>query len=466
MDARGPPKGHGTCDDSSGTPVCACDAPFAQPSCADCIPGYRFDGASDACVWDGGLADTGFDGTAWSTSGEAVVADGMATLSPDTACLGGDVSQTVTLPSSSLTGPLALVVSARHNSGFAGHLGVSVNGQWWDLGVPEAGSFADQVVCLGETYGGQGVTVTLAPTSKTCSTTANIDIDSVELQMVDESTCPTSDFIPNGDFESGNVDWQVTGDVGSGVGLDGINGGKGARVVASGAPNGLTNTIHIPSADIIAHPAIQFWNRVQPDVMGDVVALGVWLDGFTIGNFGGDPAGGTVADFEPSLNPDLRPSIIFGGLTGFGTPAVLNLASGSDAFEGTGAAVLTLGSCMSNQQVDWLGVIPDADGTGGPALTLQYRSTDLNGVAAASLSGSVGGIPYQGGAAVDPVDLASSTTWQQATLCLGADNSGKSLIGSVTFYLTGSSSCPGSDPMPQLYLDNLRVGTSASCPVN
>lgn len=479
-----------------------------------CATGYRFDATSNACVWAGGLADTGFDGTGastgsgWTTSGEAVIDGGVAQLSPNTACLGGDVSQTVTLPASSATGPLALVVSARHDSGLSGELGASINGHWWDLGTPGAGTFTQQVVCLGDTYAGQSITVTLAPMTQSCTDTANIQIDSAELQQADETLCPTSGFIPNGDFESGDVAWQAYGDSGSGVGIDGINGSKGGRVVATnGAPTSLGNSIHIPSADLVAHPAIQLWSQSQPQTPGDAVSVAVELDQSVIGDFFGDPAGRTVAfcvpprfqgrdvnlqlldysafnttdfddvqlvdepecdwsaspiggDFEAFTNPSLIGSIVNGSTTYYAGNDDLTLVSGTDAYQGNGAGMLTVGSCMSVEQADALGVVPQAAGSAGPALTLEYRTAGA-GSAAGSLSATVGG-----GMAVDMVDLTASATWTKATVCLGAQNSGRFTVGTIQFYLTTSSSCPGSDPMSQLYIDNVRFETSADCPVN
>ena len=42
--------GHGTCDASSGTPTCTCDEGYAGTGCADCATGYHIDG--DECVKD------------------------------------------------------------------------------------------------------------------------------------------------------------------------------------------------------------------------------------------------------------------------------------------------------------------------------------------------------------------------------------------------------------------------------
>jgi hypothetical protein len=43
--------GHGSCDDASGVPVCTCDAGYAGETCAECAPGYHDDGQG-GCVAD------------------------------------------------------------------------------------------------------------------------------------------------------------------------------------------------------------------------------------------------------------------------------------------------------------------------------------------------------------------------------------------------------------------------------
>ncbi len=64
--------GHGVCDDSSGAPVCTCDAGYAGDACATCADGYHLE--ADACVADAVCtADScGGHGTCDDSSGQVV----------------------------------------------------------------------------------------------------------------------------------------------------------------------------------------------------------------------------------------------------------------------------------------------------------------------------------------------------------------------------------------------------------
>jgi hypothetical protein len=93
--------------------------------------------------------------------------------------------------------------------------------------------------------------------------------------------------------------------------------------------------------------------------------------------------------------------------------------------------------------------IPPADATGGPVLTVWYK---LTASSQAGLQTSFG-------------SLASATAWTQATTCLDPHSAGHAFDVVLRLFGAGAANA-ALTPAVDLYVDDLAVGTSASCPKN
>jgi hypothetical protein len=245
-----------------------CDGDTESPACV-CAPGYE----GDSCTWIGVLKDPGFeDGQAWmlrsaaiNTFEEGPTGDGIATLTPRSACFAGRVSQTVEMPSYEVGEPLVAEVTYQAEGSFG--LSLGFGRAWTQLPPSSADVWATERVCLGDAaYGGEVlVQIAGAEQHPTCFDTPLFDVrvDHLDIIPAGQGECPAPGEVLNGSGDAAKDGWQYSAEDGAsfefapGAGREGTS---GVRLVRDGESRLKAWTkLSIPSAESVPSPALRFW---------------------------------------------------------------------------------------------------------------------------------------------------------------------------------------------------------------
>jgi hypothetical protein len=492
---------HKVCDTSGPGRVCACAA------------GYEL--AGNTCQWGIAPRDPGFqDGTAWQVSRGAGVSPlstgqidpGEAFFSTDATCNLGEVWQTFEMPTYAQAEPLVAAVNYRSLGGMFGSssgAGVNLNGGWRFF--PVSTDWRNERVCLGErAYGGPvhvGVAAAEKPYDCAFSPTAMVAVDHLVITPAEPGECPAPGQVLNADFEEPEG-WTgqpsgtgATAGITSGVGENGTRGGQmTTSQLCSGAS--LTGMASWPY-ESVQNPAIEVWwqgtsgkpmelhldNRVVGQVVGTDtpqtarICIPPWARGsattvrWQLPYTYGSCSTADVRDFrvdnirvvnEPGCVQD--PYILDGGFesvskaglaTGwnpvyFAGYSLAELRNDSGAAR-NGAGVLRL---MVQQQcylarASTTVVVPQPSGTAGPVLKFYYR-TGNNPESTFYSTPGVGA-------------LEENVGWQQSTVCLDPILAGRPTTVSFTIDRS-SGTCANTFPAEYAWVDDIQLGTDASCP--
>jgi hypothetical protein len=503
----------GTCDDSSGVAVCTCDAPYGGQNCDGCMGGLKADG--DMCTCCAIVQSPTFDDAShWEVTGAARIEGGVAKLPPEAACTGGSLRQRVSIPPMSYTGRLMLTMMVRSTALSPVGLGIGLDGEWLDAGSVYSGGFELRTICLGTHLAGDEIDLELAPFHVSCDArlTGTVELHFLDIVPANEADCPTSLFVPNGDFEAGDVAWSGNWSIG-------VQGGRDGGLVAQydGTDAWLEGSIHVPPPDIVARPAIQLWYQAPEDVIlsvrtdytvfggwaGEIdwaegrACLPPWLAGRTVrlrfqagyvvgysspGDFNVllddvavlsdarcDWSGGFIGgDFEPLGAPNLSRSVTSRlGFSHHDGPVPVR-AEDSDSY-----AHVDIGQCIDwcpdygcYDALHWvhifgIGRVPDAsDAAGGPALSYRYRlqipeGSEISGPFGTEISGPE-----------FAAQLAPTDTWQDMVHCLPPGQAGRMGYFSLRHFYYIDEECSSdteSMPLYPLQTDNLALVNHPSC---
>jgi hypothetical protein len=500
---------HSACSDSTGAATCAC------------VTGYAMSGS--ACAWRGGPLDPGFQNTpagAWAmTAGldfqptaAGSVEPGFVHFNNAMICTTkARVSQTVAMPLYSTAEPLALRVvnkvvcndtgqDCSESGGSDVHgMGVSLNKGFVELSSTDA--FSGQVLCLGERAFGGPVEFVFSAEGDSCGV-GTVAYDAV-LDHVDVEptpTCPLPGQIPNATFAT-NDKWVVAagGGVAEIINGAGAAGGRGAHVqgMKMGDVPSLSQNLSVPGDATIPNLALTL------NFTGNQEGLQVSLNGQDIGELAGSggPQVGKVCvpdwakgmaltfklgfdltgdGFAGSNTFDYR-DFTFDGLKWASDPTcparativdpgfertdparawVLHNALGyaaasaiseitADARAHTGSRSLHLavaGYCRDGSALQYY-TVPASTSTEGPALSFWYKAP--GGAAALSVTGVVGALP-------------ASAMWTKRVICLDPKNSDRP--APLRFSFSASGPCATTFAPLDAYVDDVGVGTDASCP--
>jgi hypothetical protein len=500
--------GRGTCDHSSGVAVCTCDAPYGGQYCDGCMAGLRAE--DNMCTCCAIVQNPDFDDAShWDVTGAARIEGGAGKLPPDAACTGGSLRQTVSIPPEAYTGRLMVVLTVRATNSTPVRLGVGLNGEWTDLGPVATGDFQQRVACLSSGLAGAEVDFELAPYfTEACGpfVAGTVEIDRADIVQANEVDCPGDEFVPNGDFEDGDVSW-------SGNWAVGAEGGRDGGLVArhDGAAGHLEGTVHIPPRDDVGSPALQLWHQAPDKVvlsvmiggqhLGAWAAQGDWTEGrlclppwllgtsatlrFEVGyvaefeNRGGFTAllddvtvvsdarcnwsdGFIGGSFEPLGAPTLSRSMVARAGWGSYNAAPPPVRETPDYGY---LAELEVGRCVDHcpdngcldplqyVTMNGVGAVPAASATGGPAIAYSYRKPG------AGAGTNVNGPNFW-------AQLEPSDEWQHQVHCLPPGYAGRNAWFYFEHYLQEWYYCwdgPEDAPIYPVQIKDLELVNHPSC---
>ncbi len=504
-------------------PACACVTGYVDGD------GGMADGGDAACGWSGLPLDPGFEGQpagAWtvtngtfsptaSTAGQ--IDPGNVTFIQSQICPAassglGSVQQKFRMPSYADSQPFGLRLSGAatcdgQDCGSQG-IGFDINGGF--LSEALGGSPSPLVLCLGErAYGGE-VTLTLTPSADACFSGADANytalIDHVDIEPV--TGCPVPGVITNADFESA-AGWAVssptTGTCSSSAAVangDGTAGTRGGMVESTceGSVASVSEGLSIPytetpnlalqvdfndtGSDVAAGLDLGFGGHSLGNLSGagqrtGKVCIPAWAEGLadtlsfnlpqsSLGYHGGNSSEYRNFTFDNLVwvsDPSCpaTPLVIDPGFErgdsgrawqfavshDFNSTPKAEIIADPAAHGGANSMHLYVDLGSETAYASTTVTVPSADATGGPVLTVWYKLTTTTQVSLSTPFGT----------------LASASTWTQATVCLDPYAAGHAFdvqlrleaFGSVNSALT---------PAVDAYVDDLAVGTSASCPKN
>lgn len=511
---------HATC---VAGPTCACVTGYVAGGDAGAADG-------GGCVWAGLPLDPGLQDqppSAWAitngTFSPTATATGQldpgnvtfsqAQVCPATGAGLGSVQQKFKMPSYADAEPFGLRVSgaAACSGESCGSQGVGFDFNGGFVAVSLAAAPNPAVLCLGERAYGGDVTLTLTPWADDCAdsptyTSYTALLDHVDIEPM--NGCPVPGVITNADFEA-MTGWAVssptTGTCSSSAEVangDGTAGTRGGKVVSTcnGSAASVSEAMSIPYTET---PNLALQMDFDDTSTDPAVGLDLGFAGHSLGNMAG--AGQRtgkvcVPAWAKGLADTLGINLPFyvSGLHGSGSAEYRNftfdnLAWVSDPSCPAAALVVDPGFERGDPGRAWqlevsrefnstpkaeiiadpnahggsndlhLGIdlggetafalttvtIPPADATGGPVLTVWYK---LTASSQATFSSPFG-------------NLAAAAAWTQATTCLDPHAAGHAF--DVVFQVVGAGTTNAAlTPAVDAYVDDLAVGTSASCPKN
>jgi hypothetical protein len=477
-----------------------------------CPAGLRPEG--DSCVCCAIVQNPDFDDDShWEVTGAARIEGGAGKLPPDAACTGGSLRQRVSIPPASYTGPLMLAMTVRATNYYGGSLGMGIDGNWIDLGPVPVGEYQQRFACLGSGLASMQVDLEVAPyiVGYHCGgfNTGTIEIDYVDIVPSTEEDCPTSGFVPNGNFEDGNASWTGAWSVG-------VEGGEDGGLIASyagaqGNVGHLENLIRIPPLSDIPSPAIQVRHS-----MPHAVALSARLGDHTLGAWSGAAAWvqdracippalagtSTVLRFDVGFGQwsffndaftallddvmvvsdsrcDWSAGTIGGDFEPLGPPPLARTFTSQIGWEGHHSATptvhedwsiaeITVGECVLtyyDPEGGWeqyeqmyysgfrgIGRVPAPGATGGPALSFQYRQTGATSSAHLYVPGG-------------HEELQGADYWQQHVTCLPAGFAGRMAWFTIDMYYNDAAYCddPSLVVAAELQLDDVEFIIDPGC---
>jgi len=496
---------HTRCDDSSGTPVCAC------------VVGYAAVGGP--CEWTGGPLDPGFQQlNAWTVGGSAVVDTaavgsddrGSGRFPPEAACsTGGVVEQIFEMPALADAEPLVLRFKARSIMGmgpycFDGFIRVVINGGVYQLNL-FGSAWQDETICLGARAYGAPLEIAFEVPQQCMlcfgpDEAPSFEIDNVRIAVDDAGACPAFGTVVNGDFESGSWGWQPSANdtssaaVVTGVGTGGSLGGAMAMAhVCDYAA--LTGQVSLPAAGQSPTLALQYLskgtaNQSMPVTLGPLqlaidVGTGAFetrrlclLDGlkglvYSLGFSISGPAGlcsdpyllsfviddvalvdeptcpAGVGIFDPGFEnvvaaPQLHASWRYAAYSGAAATPYENAAA---AHTGNVSARLLVNSICASASVSTVITVPPASGQAGPAVALWYRLPT-----ATSSSLWVG------------EQLPVATIYSRFVHCLEPALAGRTTALTIALSNSQSGTCGNSATTETAWIDDVEVTTDPGCP--
>ena len=481
-----------------------CDA---APGSCQCAAGFA---ATDgACAWVGVVVDPEVsDSSKWTLMGAATI-EAVAGLDPGRArlpCDGGSISQTVTMPRYADAGPL--VASITFDSGTTGvEAGYGIGDVWherrWPQSVPNLHTVRS---CLGAgeyappTSTGRGDLRLLTSESIKTVCSPIVLVDHLEILPANPGECPVPATVLNGDLEA-TSGWVTSGNAGLDVAAItpsiGEGSTQGLRLYTENACS-VVSARTLVSVPATASPALRFYRRSNRNGSASVPSfLSATLAGQPMQVLDGTTAterycvppalrGGVfelqlvVNDVSAACGTQVRAEALIDNVAVYDDPACgtnpliadasfesgyaaadamegrnigtkIDFVTDVDAREGTHLLRFSRTNSCTQTAVYANVIVPESNGSAGPAVTLQYK------VAANS--------PY-------PLIVSSGTydagtnlmddAWHAAVVCLDPARAQRSEQVRIRYELT-SGGC-GSIAATFAKVDDLVVTTHASCP--
>jgi hypothetical protein len=473
----------------------------------------------------GVVDDPGFEDQApWNPIGGALVLPfapgsidvGVALISGSVACNGGQVSQTVQMPSYEVGEPLVAQVTYRAQGLYG--LALGFNRARTELGATFDGQWRTERVCLGEAAYGGAVTVRLGSGEQHPSCfdepEGDIEVDRLDILPAEPDECPAPGDVLNGtgEVEGGGWQFETTGagaaDFAESVGREASSGVRVA--IGPGDRAAAWTRLSIPSSESLRSPALRFWWRGTSGLpfkfqIGRYDQNGSGTGAFPLDDVYGNGSGltylyclppwthGNVVDliFRPLLasssmdgpselviddveivsdarcgaptdllDPgfDAGPTRVM-GVTHF-TPYTAATLRTEPSLSRTGdGGVLEL-SYWNEEAVmffeTWV-IVPESDGDDGPAFVFWSNVPAINELPIRSVLGR---------AAVNPADLQVGGGWVRNEVCLFPEWSQRWFRVQWRLGDIPPSANSPVDPPIRIYIDDLEVTTSSACPAD
>jgi hypothetical protein len=374
-------------------------------------------------------------------------------------------------------------------------------------------------ICMGASLFGAATTLTLGPgdNPQVCPPDADgptAVVNRVSIGADVQGACPLPGTVPNGDFEKGALGWQAkpggVAEIAPGLGEDGSAAAHLAAAHSCEQP-ALSEAISLPTAALVPNPALRVWsngstNAVASIRIGSVVpvdstgatflpGLGApiatnvciprWAQGtvqtlqlalvptrftedcvteddrdyvFDGLSFVSEPACATDADlFDPSFEQTVAPGgAPFWALERFDdTPDSNVVLDRGAAHSGMVGARFSSSSPCPHASLSGSVTVPTPVGAAGPALSFFFRT---NTATRTSLSVTMNSFSL-------PIEMTLAPTWKPTTICLDPRLAGRPEILRFTLIdVTGGGVCADGFPEETVDLDDVALGTDASCP--
>ncbi len=193
--------------------MCACPGLRAGDECERCSKGFDLL-SNESCAFIGGIVENGnfADDSAWTLTRDAEIktTTKVGVITEDALCTGGNITQTVELPSATGTPPLVLRFKAWTNSSDPTALAVRI-GEVTHQAVlaGSAPAQANNVLCLGagSLSGQRELSFGPGMLPGTCPD-GDISVDDVEIVVDEDDTCASSDGIVAGAFDV-STGWEL-----------------------------------------------------------------------------------------------------------------------------------------------------------------------------------------------------------------------------------------------------------------
>ncbi len=315
---------HGSCADTTGRVVCTCNAGFGGVACAGCAPGFQdndnngtctatcataglscerrsscvdttgtascqcvvgfsvggLPDGGQGCVYSGGPADPGFNGTpanAWSTNPDAgwvfapdaggvnASSDGGLVTLPAALRRSFDATLSQTFVVAGAQARQGLRFNMLHSSSCTFNcfgeppLLIQLNDTSWKLNAPLFNP-AVYSTCLGEGALGNQSTLTFSGSPQANPTSNNFIIDRLWIDADD--TCPAPGEVVNGRFST-TAGWTLQGPGTAIVAQAGVNGSGALRLLRPTRCDAAsaTGALSVPTANALPNAALRFKAR-------------------------------------------------------------------------------------------------------------------------------------------------------------------------------------------------------------
>ncbi|MBX5481333.1 MAG: hypothetical protein IRZ16_05725 [Myxococcaceae bacterium] len=484
--------GHGGCDDSSGTSVCACTQGYAGPTCSACADGYQdHDGngsctpACDAiacdehqlcddstgtarcecapgfgapedggagCEFQGIVQDPTFtsDPPVWTVSADAGWVDpgapglgepGSANLAPDAACSHDRIEQEMEVPPLSASGPLRLSWSATGDCPSAGDPAMAFDDVWIapDPSCPNPGEVSN-----GDFEGTSGWVLSSASIQPNIGANGSHGLVLEPPASCDQAVATGSLSIPTTGANA--LQLRYGGLAGNEADIS-LADWKLAHLVARGGGVMETVTLCLPTVFKGAAPRLELKVPVMPGICNSIPRR-FYFDDLALVN---DPTcsaddnvvNGSFERTDPALGWYLSLPPVSGSSVG-----VLETTT-SEAKVGARSLHMKLLTPCAHATASTVITVATPQNGAGPAVKYWYRMQGTQ----SPLKPIIGSLTF--------AKVPFTTTWTARTECLAPSMAGMPLEFGFDAMVGGGCALSISE---EVFIDDIQSTTDASCP--